>query len=117
MKNTEVLWLVNNSSKEMVNEKCVFRCCDDDKRYPDNIIIHSNVASRKLIFHKILVTEERRKASIHAVSKGKEAFDPPKNFKVCSDHFIDGKSTQSNPDPTLFLPNKKDHYLNQENQM
>ena len=51
-----------------------------------------------------------------AVSKGREAFDPPNNFKVCPNHFIDGKPTQSNPDPKLFLtistntlsrPNKK----------
>ena len=80
------------------------------------MIIHSNVTSGKLVFHKIPVNEERRKAWIHAVSKGRAAFDPPKNFKVCSNHFIDGKPTHSNPDPTLFLtistntlptPNKK----------
>ena len=44
------------------------------------MIIHSNVASGKLIFHKIPVNEERWKAWIHAVSKGREAFDPPKNL-------------------------------------
>ena len=57
------------------------------------------------MFHKIPVNEERWKAWIHAVSKGREAFDPPKNFKVCSNHFIDGKPTQTNPDPTLFNNN------------
>ena len=87
----------------MVNNRCAVGCCDNDKRYPDRMIIHSNVASRKLIFHEIPVNEERRKAWIHAVSKGREAFDPPKNFKVCSNHFIDGKPTQSNPGPILFL--------------
>ena len=82
----------------MVNDRCVVRCCD---RYPDRMIIHSNITSGKLVFHKIPVNEERRKAWIHAVSKGREAFDPPKNFKVCSNHFIDGKPTHSNPDPTV----------------
>ena len=67
------------------------------------MIIQSIIASGKLVFHQIPVNEERRKAWIHAVSKGREAFDPPKNFKVCSNHFIDGKPIQSNPDPTLFL--------------
>ena len=80
------------------------------------MIIHSNVASGKLVFHKIPVKEERRKAWIHVVSKSREAFNHPKNMKVCSNYFIDGKPTQSNPDPTLFLtistnalptPNKK----------
>ena len=87
----------------MVNNRCAVGCCDNDKRYPDRMIIHSNVASRKLIFHEIPVNEERRKAWIHAVSQGREACHTPKNFKVCSDHFINRKPTQSNPDPTLFL--------------
>ena len=51
----------------------------------------------------IPVNEEERKTWIHVVSKAREAFDHPKNLKVCSNHFIDGKPTQSNPDPTLFL--------------
>ena len=83
-KNTELLRLFNNSSKKMVNDRCVVGCCDSNKRYPDRMIIHSNVTSGKLVFHKIPVNEERRKAWIHAVSKGREAFDPPKNFKVPS---------------------------------
>ena len=87
----------------MVNDRYVVGCYDNDKRYPDRMIIHSNVTSGKLVFHKIPVNEERRKAWIHAVSKGREAFDPPKNFKVCSNHFMDGKPTHSNPDLTLFL--------------
>ena len=103
VKNTELLWLFNNNSKKMVNDRCVIGCCDNNKRYPDRMIIHSYVTSRKLVFHKIPVNEERWKAWIHAVSKGREAFDPPKNFKVCSNHFINEKPTHSNPDPTLFL--------------
>ena len=101
----------------MVNDRCIVGCRDNDKRYPDRMIIHSNVTSGKLVFHKIPVNKEQRKAWIHTVSKGREAFDPPKNFKVCSNHFIDGKkANRSNPDPTLFLtistntlptPNKK----------
>ena len=78
MKNTELLRLFNNSSKKMVNDRCVVGCCDNDKRYPDRMIIHSNVTSGKLVFHKIPVNEERRKAWIHAVSKGREAFNPRK---------------------------------------
>ena len=74
--------------KKMVNNRCVVGCCDIDKRYPDRMIIHSNMTSGKLVFHKILLNDKRWKAWIHALLKGREAFDPPKNFKVCSNHFI-----------------------------
>ena len=46
----------------MVNDGCVAGCCDINKIYPDRMIVHGNVASRKLIFHKTLVHEESRKA-------------------------------------------------------
>ena len=35
--------------------------------------------------------------------KGREDFEKPKHFKVCSNHFLEGKSTKCNPDPILFL--------------
>ena len=38
-----------------------------------------------------------------AVSKGREDFGKPKYFKACSNHFLEGKPTKCNPDPTLFL--------------
>ena len=72
----------------MVNARCVVGCCDNDKRYHDRIIINSNITSGKLVFHKIPVNEERRKAWIHVVLKGREAFEPPENFKVCSNFFF-----------------------------
>ena len=48
----------------MVNDSCVIGCCDNGKRYPDRIIIHSNIAGGKLVFHKIPINEERRKAML-----------------------------------------------------
>ena len=44
-----------------------------------------NVAGRIMISLKIPVNKERMKACI---SKGREAFGPPKNFKAFSNHFI-----------------------------
>ena len=67
------------------------------------MIVHSNVVDGKIFFHKLQVNEERQKTWIHAVSKGREDFDKPKHFKACSNHFLEGKSTKCNPDPTLFL--------------
>lgn len=55
----------------MVNYRRVVGCCD-------------NVASRIMVSLKIPVNKERTKACI---SKGIEAFGPPKNFKAFSNHF------------------------------
>ena len=38
-----------------------------DKRYPEKIIIHSNIKDRNIVFHKLPVNEERQKVWIHAV--------------------------------------------------
>ena len=90
-------------SKKMVNDRCVVGCCDNDKRYPDRTIIHSNVASGKLVFHKIRVNDERRKAWMHAVSKGREAFDPPILLELfCSDISISFSSSST----LLHFPQK-----------
>ena len=83
----------------MVNDRCIVGCCDKNKRYPDKMIIHSNVASGKLVFHKIPVKKERWKAWIHAVSKGREAFDPPKNSKCVLTILL----MESQPNLTLIL--------------
>ena len=50
-------------------------CCNNDKRYPERMIVHSNVKDGKLVFHKLPVNEERKRAWIHAVSKGREDFE------------------------------------------
>ena len=74
--------------------------------HPERIIVYSNVKDAKIVFHKLPVNEERQKAWIHAVtvSKGKEDFEKPKHFEECSNHFLEGKPTKCNPDPT-FLKN------------
>ena len=59
--------------------------------YPETMIVHSNVKDGQRVFHKLLVNEERQKAWIHAVSKRKEDFEKPKHFKVCLNHFLEGK--------------------------
>ena len=49
------------------------------------------------------VNEEREKAWVHVVSKGKEDFEKPKHFTVYLNHFLEGKPKKYNPDPTLSL--------------
>ena len=67
------------------------------------MIVHSNVKDGKIVFHKLPVNEGRQKAWIHVVSKGREDFEKPKHFKVCSNHFLERKPTKSNLHPTLFF--------------
>ena len=67
------------------------------------MIVHSNVKDGRIVFHKLPVNEERQKAWIHAVSKGRKDFGKPKHFKVYSYPFLEGKPAKCNPDPTLFL--------------
>ena len=87
----------------MPQDRDIAGCCDNDKRYPERMIIYSNVKGGKIFFHKLSINEERQKAWIFAVSKGKEDFEKPKRFKVCSNNFFEEKRTKCNPDPTLFL--------------
>ena len=66
----------------MPHDRCIVGCCDNDKRCPERMIVHSNVTDGIIVFHKLQVNEEREKAWIHAVSKGKEDFEEPKHFRV-----------------------------------
>ena len=49
-----------------------------------------------------------------AVSKGREDFGKLKHFKACSNHFLEGKPTKCNPDPTLFLKCQQIHCQHQQ---
>ena len=69
------------------------------------MIVHSNIKDGQIVFHKLPVNEERQKAWVHAVSKGKEDFEKPKLFKVCLNHFLEGKPNKCNSDPTLSFVN------------
>ena len=66
------------------------------------MIKHSNVKG-DIKMHKLLINNERKRAWIAQVSKERKDFQPPKTFFVCSDHFVDGKSSKEHPDSTLFL--------------
>ena len=75
-------------------------------KYPERMIVHSNVKDRQIVFHKLPVNEERQKAWAHAVSKGRgDFFEKPKHFKVANAQIISLRESQlgkCNPDPTLF---------------
>ena len=40
----------------------IVECCNNDKRYPERMIVHGNVKDHgKLVFHKLPVNEERQR--------------------------------------------------------
>ena len=82
--------------------RCIVGVCDNDKRYPERMVKHSNVTG-EIVMHKLPNDKVKRKAWINQVKKGRKNFEIPKNFFVCSNHFVDGEPTPLNPNPTLFL--------------
>ena len=44
------------------------------------------------------------------LNNGEENFEKPKHFKACSNHFLEGRPTKCNPDPTSFLKYQQIHY-------
>ena len=53
------------------HDRCIVGCCNNDKTYPERMIVKVG----KLVFHKLPVNEERKKAWILAVSKRREYFE------------------------------------------
>ena len=71
------------------NNRCCVDGCDNDQRYPERVVKRSHVS--KMVWHlwpKDIALSERWKYSY---------------MSVCSNHFVDGKRTASNPVPTLFM--------------
>ena len=86
---------------KMARDRCCVGTCDNDGRYPDKLIIFSNVTS--VMWHRFPKDDIKRKKWVKLISKGRADFEPENCSMVCSVHFPDGKPTSSNPDPTLFL--------------
>lgn len=86
--------------------RCVIGVCDNDNRYPERMIKHSNVKGN-IVMHSLPKDKDVRAAWVHQILKGRKDItserDLPKNCHVCSIHFFDGKPTKENPVPTLFL--------------
>ena len=51
----------------MSYDRHIVECCNNDKRYPERMIVHGNVKDHgKLVFHKLPVNEESQKGWIHS---------------------------------------------------
>ena len=52
-----------------MTDRCIVGSCDDDKRYLERMIVHSNVKEEKMVFHGVPVNDERQKAWIHVIKQ------------------------------------------------
>ena len=85
-----------------LHSRCAVGVCDNDKRFPNKMIKHSNVQS-DIKMHKFPVNNERKRVWITQVSKGRKNFQPSRSVFVRSNHFVDCKTSKENLDPTMFL--------------
>ena len=90
------------------HDRCCVGSCDNDMRYQEKYIIHSNVKTGKLVFHKFPADEKKRKLWKAQVLRGRKDWTPGKFAYVCSNHFVDGAPTKENPVPTLFMSGPAD---------
>ena len=51
----------------MSHVRCRVGRCNNDKKYPERMIVHRKVKYGKLVFYKLPANEERQKACIHLV--------------------------------------------------
>ena len=86
--------------------KKVYRCCvagcNNDTRYPDNMIKRSHVEG-DLKFHYFPKDPVKRNEWIAQVSRGLVDFICSDYKQVCSNHFEFGKPTYVSPIPKHFM--------------
>ena len=76
--------------------------CDNDKRYPDKLVVKENVSNLK--WHRFPTADEQKKQVWTAlVNKGRVGFVPSEGSRICLNHFPDGKHTNRHPNPTLWM--------------
>ena len=86
--------------------RCIIGVCNNDNRYPERMVKHSNVTG-SIVMHCLPKDKTIRATWVHHILKGRKDIksekDLAKNCYVCSNHFRDGKPTKENPSPSLFL--------------
>ena len=84
------------------HDRCCVGPCNNDKRYPCNLIKRGNVEG-VLTWHKFPTDFAMKTQWEQMIRKGREEFSAGTWTYVCSNHFVDGAPTEKNPLPTLFL--------------
>lgn len=85
------------------SDRCSIGICNNDRRYPDKIVIKSHVTNFQ--FHGLPKDEKLRQIWHSKIHQGRKDYTENKNAKVCSNHFEDGERTFRCSYPTLFLTN------------
>ena len=85
----------------MGHDRCCVGACDNNRRYPDKLILPSNVTS--VTWHRFPKNDTKRKRWVKLISKGRTDFEQGNCSRMYLVHFPDGKAISSNPNPTLFL--------------
>ena len=83
------------------NNRCCVGGCDNDQRYPERVVKRSHVS--KMVWHLWPKDKALSEPWKKRLAKGRENFEPGLYMSVCSNHFVDGKRTASNPVPMLFM--------------
>ena len=94
------------TSDQIMAKVCCAEGCKNSQRKPH--LLHAKSHVRELRWHRLpkgksAKTSKKRKQWVNLIKKGKKNFKPSDETFVCSNHFVDGEPTQSNPCPTLFL--------------
>ena len=83
-------------------DRCCVGPCNNDKRIAKMLVVMGHVAELK--WHRFPTNdEEKKKVWVSLVNKGRSDFSPSDGSRICSNHFVDGKPTPRNPNPTLYL--------------
>ena len=74
-------------------DRCCVGICNNDRRYPDKLGMKS---------HRFPKDKAKCKWWQTLINKGREKFVASDESRICSHHFVDGK-TEKHPNPTLLL--------------
>ena len=79
------------------------------KVQPKRMIVYSNAKDGKQFSTNFHLMKKDKKLGYMHLNNGEENFEKPKHFKACSNHFLEGRPTKCNPDPTSFLKYQQIH--------
>ena len=82
-------------------DSCCVEICNNDRSYPNKLEIKSQVQILK--WHRFPKDKAKRKWWQTLVNKGRENFVASGEFRICSNHFVDGKPTEKDANSQLLM--------------
>jgi hypothetical protein len=85
--------------------RCSIGVCNNDRRYPEKILVRSHVSNFQ--FHGLLSKDQKLRQIWHdKIRQGRQNYIESAYVKICSNHFEDGERTFRCSVPTHFLTKK-----------